>query len=62
MEAIKLICSKCKHFDRFNGGCLAFPEFNIPDEITSGENLHTEPLPEQENNIIFEPIDDGKAK
>lgn len=55
MEAFVLICSSCRHFDRINGGCAAFPE-GIPDEITSGENKHSEPLPDQENRIIFEEI------
>lgn len=53
MEAIELICSKCKHFRRFEGGCAAFPN-GIPDEITSGLNDHSKPLPEQENDIVFE--------
>ncbi len=54
MEAIELICSKCKHFRRFDGGCDAFPD-GIPDEITSGENNHSEPLKGQQNRIVFEP-------
>ena len=54
MEAEKLICSSCKHFDRAEGGCTAFPD-GIPDEITSGENDHTKPLPDQGNDIVFEP-------
>lgn len=54
MEAVDLICFKCKHFNKFGLGCKAFPE-GIPDEIISGENEHKEPLPEQKNNIVFEP-------
>jgi hypothetical protein len=56
MEAVNLICFKCKHFDRFglNEGCEAFPS-GIPDEILSGENLHSKPLDEQKNNIVFAP-------
>jgi hypothetical protein len=57
MEAIELICFKCKHFRTFEGGCKAFGD-NIPDEITSGENDHSEPLSFQDNKIIFEPIED----
>lgn len=53
MEAIKLICSKCIYLDRLNGGCKAFKN-GIPDEITSGKNNHSEPLPNQENDIVFE--------
>ena len=55
MEAKKLICFICKHFDVING-CKAFPD-GIPDEITSGENEHRAPLPEQDNDIVFEPIE-----
>jgi len=55
MEAVKLICSSCKHFDRADGNCTAFPD-GIPDEILSGENNHSKPLPEQGNDIVFEPV------
>jgi hypothetical protein len=57
MEAINLVCFKCKHFRRFtgDGGCDAFPK-GIPNEITSGDNKHKEPLKGQENDIVFEPI------
>jgi hypothetical protein len=54
MEAIDLICFKCKHFREIEGGCSAFPD-GIPNEITSGENDHDKPLPDQKNNIVFEP-------
>lgn len=57
MEAVELVCFNCKHFRRFEGGCDAFPD-GIPDEITSGENKHSKPLPDQENDIVFEPIED----
>lgn len=57
MEAVELVCFNCKHFRRFEGGCDAFPD-GIPSEITSGENEHSKPLPEQENNLVFEPIED----
>ena len=59
MEAIELICFKCKHWREINGGCDAFGN-DIPKAITSGENDHSEPLPNQENNIIFEPINEQK--
>lgn len=55
MEAINLICFRCKHFREIEGGCNAFPE-GIPEEITSGENEHSEPLDWQKNDIVFEPI------
>jgi hypothetical protein len=55
MDAVNLICFRCKHFDRFeHGGCTAFPD-GIPDVITSGENDHSKPLPGQGNDIVFEP-------
>lgn len=57
MEAVELVCFNCKNFRRFEGGCNAFPN-GIPDEITSGENEHLKPLPDQENDIVFEPIED----
>jgi hypothetical protein len=36
----------------FEGGCLAFPD-GIPDEIDFNNN-HSSPLPEQDNDIVFE--------
>ncbi len=56
MEALDLVCFRCKHFDEIEGGCTAFG-IDIPNEITSGENEHKEPLPDQTNNIVFSPID-----
>ena len=56
MEAVDLICFRCKHWRKFNGGCDAFGN-DIPREITSGLNDHSKPLPEQENDIVFEPIE-----
>jgi len=55
MEAIDLICFRCKHQREFEVGCDAFPE-GIPHEITSGENEHSIKLPEQKNNITFTPM------
>lgn len=46
------ICFKCVHFNDLSPGCAAFPE-GIPEEITSGENKHKEPLPGQENGLTF---------
>ena len=51
------ICFRCKHFDPFTG-CPAFPEYGIPEEILLDENDHSKPLPEQKNNIVFEPINE----
>ena len=47
-----LVCFNCKNLTL--NGCTAFPE-GIPNEILSGENDHTKPLPEQGNDIVFEP-------
>jgi len=48
------LCNNCKNH---LGGlkCLAFLD-GIPQEILEDENDHSEPLPNQENNIVFEPI------
>jgi hypothetical protein len=35
--------------------CEAFPD-GIPDEIFSGKNDHSKPLPSQKNTIVFEPV------
>ncbi len=43
----------CKHY-LFEGSCLAFPD-RIPDEILDGDNDHSKPLPDQDNDIVFEP-------
>ena len=56
-----LLCIQCMHYNKENNNCSAFPDI-IPYEIYAGPNDHSKPLPEQENNIIFEPIDDGKTK
>lgn len=53
MIPIDLICFKCKNFTLM--GCPAFPDFEIPEEITSGENKHKKPLPGQGNDIVFTP-------
>jgi hypothetical protein len=49
------ICLQCIHYwgDK---SCFAFPD-GIPDEIMVGDNLHSEKLPNQQNNIVFEPMD-----
>lgn len=53
---IPINCLNCKNYidDLI---CSAFAE-KIPNDILDGENPHTKPLPNQENNIIFEPIDE----
>jgi len=51
-----LICVSCKNYNVEKQTCLAFPK-QIPDEIWIGLDNHETPLPNQENNIVFEPID-----
>lgn len=53
-ETIDLICNRCKHTNSFRQGCDAFPE-DIPMEILLS-NEHSKPLPDQKNNIVFEPV------
>ena len=47
------ICNYCKNHIK-GLKCKAFDV--IPDEIIFMKNNHTKPLPEQKNNIVFEPI------
>lgn len=54
MQVPNLICYNCVHFREFEGGCDAFP--NGIHEIIIETNEHSEPLEEQENDIVFEPI------
>lgn len=51
-QTIDLICFNCKHYTLV--GCVAFPD-GIPDEILL-ENKHDKPLPEQDNELVYEPI------
>jgi len=55
MEVIELICFSCKHYGVTGVGCSAFPN-GIPD-IIQEKNIHKKPLPNQDNNIVFEKID-----
>lgn len=55
MQVTNLICYECKHFREFEGGCDAFPN-GIP-EIIIITNEHSEPLDEQDNEIVFTPIE-----
>lgn len=52
------ICLNCKHYYGIRT-CDAFPE-EIPDEIWMQGNEHSKPLPDQENDIVFEPIETEK--
>jgi hypothetical protein len=46
------ICINCKNYLK-GLTCKAFPE-GIPEEILNGDNNHSKPLPDQENDIVFE--------
>ena len=46
-------CINCKNY-LGDLSCMAFDK--IPDKILLGENDHSKPLPEQDNNIVFEEI------
>lgn len=56
---------KCKHYIGIiqpdgtelteTNSCKAFPK-GIPAEIAYGNNRHRKPLPDQDNNIVFEKI------
>jgi hypothetical protein len=50
-------CNTCRHWIPAKGKtiCKAFSE-RIPDEIFFGNNKHTQPLPGQKNDIVFEKI------
>lgn len=56
MTYVEPICFKCKHYDQNKGTCKAF-SIEIPDVIYYGDNGHSERLPDQENDIVFEPIE-----
>jgi hypothetical protein len=51
-----IICNRCANHI-YGLQCKAFAV--IPMEIISGENDHSEPLPDQGNNVVFEPKQDG---
>lgn len=47
------ICNYCKNKYKY-ARCKAFNK--IPDEILNGARGHLKPLPNQENNIVFERV------
>ena len=47
------LCPGCKNY-LGDLVCLAFGD-GIPDEILSGQNNHSVPLPGQDNDIVYEP-------
>lgn len=50
------VCGNCKNYIG-EGICTAFPN-GIPNEILTGENDHKTPLPEQDDDIVFEEKED----
>ena len=48
-------CFKCVHKFNASAGCKAFPQ-NIPDDILNGKFDHIKKYPNQDNDIVFEPI------
>jgi hypothetical protein len=57
-------CPICKHY-QFDGTCTAFPGRDIPFVFLAGIRHHTEPVPDQQNDIVFEwasPEEQGKRR
>ena len=53
------LCARCKHWMSDNRGwgkCSAFPK-GIPEKILLNKKKHIKPLPDQKNDIVFEPIE-----
>lgn len=48
-------CISCKNY-LGDLSCQAFKV--IPESILTGKNDHSQPLPGQDNDIVFEPIED----
>lgn len=53
------LCLLCKNY-LGDSKCKAFEDI-IPEIILIGYSLHSKPLPEQDNNIVFEPINTEDA-
>jgi hypothetical protein len=51
-EQDSIICDFCRHSLIRHYTCMAFPE-GIPEVILKGVNIHSKPLPEQGNDIVF---------
>jgi hypothetical protein len=54
------ICYKCKNRENLVSDppvCKAFPK-GIPDKIIFNGEQHNTPLPTQDNDIVFEPVED----
>lgn len=60
-EEIVFRCLFCKHYYNFGlRMCKAFLE--IPEEIFTGSNDHSKPLPDQDSDIVFEEKKKRKKK
>lgn len=46
------LCNNCSHFWGIDK-CFAFPD-GIPNEILHGDNQHSKPLDNQNNDLVFE--------
>jgi len=56
-----LICLSCKYYLEVDEKtrkpiCVAFLD-GIPDEIINGENEHSKPLKDQDNDLVYTEID-----
>lgn len=56
MEGPLPVCINCIHFNVEKWNCKAFPN-GIDEKIAVFGDKHNEPLPSQNNNIIFTPIE-----
>jgi len=50
-------CMECKHKEAGLRRCKAFPDKDIPFKIISGQITHDKPVKEQDNEIVFEKIE-----
>ncbi len=55
-----IVCMFCKNlFLKGQVNCKAFPDKNsIPNDILIGKNDHTKIHPKQDNEMLFEPIEE----
>jgi len=51
-EREPIVCDSCSHILVRRHTCEAFPD-GIPEEILNRKIIHSKPLPEQGNNIVF---------
>lgn len=47
-------CAECKHFDKINFNCVAFPEV-IPERFLSGSEVHDKVTKDQTGDAVFTP-------